>query len=154
MPFQRRMWTAQRIGWAVMALVLLAAVLGLFGDGPLSRRTVTSADGKLTARFQRLERHHSPTALVVMVRPEPGEEKVELWLSRHYAEAQTFDTIHPEPESVTAAGDRMVYEFSVDEDEPEVRISFDGQPQGIGTLDGKVGLGGGDAVTFTQFVFP
>ena len=28
LPFQRRSWTVQRVGWAIMALVVLAGLLG------------------------------------------------------------------------------------------------------------------------------
>lgn len=37
---QRRCWKLERASWAVMALVLLAAMAGLFGSGPLSWATV------------------------------------------------------------------------------------------------------------------
>ena len=94
MRFQRRMWVAQRVGWSVISLVLLVGLLGGFGDGPLARRTLTTADGKLTARVQRMERHRSPSAVVLFVKPEPGEKKVEGWLSRGFADDQTFETIH------------------------------------------------------------
>lgn len=37
LDFQRRMWRLQQIGWALLVLVVVAALLGLFGKGPLSR---------------------------------------------------------------------------------------------------------------------
>lgn len=40
LPFQRREWAVQRIAWAAMAAVLTAALLGLFGSGPVSDAVV------------------------------------------------------------------------------------------------------------------
>lgn len=58
---ERREWKLQRVGWALMALALLAAVLGLFGHGPLSETASASADGALTVRHQRFERYQAPS---------------------------------------------------------------------------------------------
>ena len=45
LDFQRREWAVQRVGWGAMALVILAALLGLFGSsGPLSRAATNAAD--------------------------------------------------------------------------------------------------------------
>lgn len=35
--FQRRVWTAQRIGWLIIGQVILAALMGVFGNSLLSR---------------------------------------------------------------------------------------------------------------------
>ncbi|HPO58399.1 MAG TPA: hypothetical protein PLV53_06100 [Anaerolineaceae bacterium] len=37
MPFQEKEWTAERAGWIIGLLLLLAGLAGLFGGGPLSR---------------------------------------------------------------------------------------------------------------------
>jgi hypothetical protein len=38
---QQKTWTIQRIGWGGMALIVLAALGGAFGSGPLARTDVT-----------------------------------------------------------------------------------------------------------------
>lgn len=154
MPFQRRAWTAERIGWVTFGAVLVLAVAGLFGDGPLANRVLRSDDGRLTVSIHRYERHRSPSAIVLRVRPRPGEESVEVWVSRDYAEDQQFETVHPEPSKVTAGGDRFVYEFGIGRGEEEIEISFDTQPDGIGNAKGRIGLLDGPSVAFSQFVFP
>jgi len=45
MEFQRRSWIVQRIGWAIFALVILLAALGLFGDGVLSDAQAGQKEG-------------------------------------------------------------------------------------------------------------
>ena len=36
LPLQERTWRFQRVGWAIMGLLLLSALAGLFANGPLS----------------------------------------------------------------------------------------------------------------------
>ncbi len=45
MAFQRRNWRAERIGWAAMVAIVIAAVLGLFASGPLSWATAQTPTG-------------------------------------------------------------------------------------------------------------
>lgn len=152
--FQRREWRVQRAAWAVVGLLLLMAFGGLFGDGPLARRTLRSPDGRLVARVQKFERHRSPSAIVLRVRPEPGKDSVQVWVSREFAEDQHFETIHPEPDTVTVGGDRIVYEFSVGGAEEQVQIAFQAMPEGLGSHAVRLGLVDGPALAFGQFVFP
>lgn len=49
--FQRREWVVQRVGWVVMAVLLVAALLGLFGPGPLSKSIAGSASGPVRAEY-------------------------------------------------------------------------------------------------------
>jgi hypothetical protein len=68
--FQRRMWAVQRIGWAVMALVVLAGLLGLFGPGPLSSATAGKEEGPLLVEgYERFVRFRIPTTLQVRLDP-------------------------------------------------------------------------------------
>ncbi len=152
--FQRRTWFVQRVGWGVAGLLLVAAALGGFGDGPLARTTKSSADGSLRVRTQRVDRHRSPSALVVTVRPEDAKKSVEVWIDRSFVGDQSFETIHLEPEGVTASGKRYVYEFAVEPEEGEVEISFEAQPDGLGWIDFSVGVVDGPALAFRQLVLP
>ena len=63
MEFQRKNWRAERIGWAVLAFILLAAALGLFGQGPLGGTVVAAGDDSLSLTYERFWRLSSPTRL-------------------------------------------------------------------------------------------
>lgn len=58
---QRREWVIERIGWAIMALILLAALAGLLGSGPLSNARIDHPGSHLSAEYNRFERYQSPT---------------------------------------------------------------------------------------------
>jgi hypothetical protein len=51
LEFQRRIWKLQRVAWAVMALVVLAAVLGLLGPGVLGMATAGGRSSPLWLEY-------------------------------------------------------------------------------------------------------
>lgn len=67
--FQHRVWAAQRIGWAVMGAVVLFALAGGLGDGPLSTAEATSADGALRVGHDRVARQDSSTRWDITLPP-------------------------------------------------------------------------------------
>jgi hypothetical protein len=152
--FQRRMWALQRIGWAVMALVVLVGLVGLFGTGPLSSATAGEEEAPLfVEEYERFARFMLPTTLRVRLDP-MGQGEARLWLDREYLENFRPQTVTPEPDGVEARPDGFTYVFKVkDPDRPTV-VTFDLQPETIGPHEGRLGLEGGERVEFQQFVYP
>jgi hypothetical protein len=152
--FQRRMWALQRIGWAVLTLVVLAGLLGLLGAGPLSSATAGEKGAPLfVEEYERFARFMLPTTLRVRLDP-MGRVEARLWLDRGYLESARPQTVTPEPDSVVAGSDGFTYVFEVDDPSRPTVVTFDLQPETIGRLEGRVGLGGGERVEFDQFVYP
>lgn len=68
-PFQHRTWRIQRVGWAAMALFILAALLGAMGrGGPLAEAETVTPDGALRIRYERMQRLGAPTLLRIEAR--------------------------------------------------------------------------------------
>jgi hypothetical protein len=152
--FQRRMWALQRIGWAVMALVVLVGLLGLFGTGPLSSATAGQEEGPLfVEEYERFVRFRIPTTLQVRLDP-LGTGEARLWLDREYLEGVQLQTVTPEPDSVEAGPDGFTYVFKVNDPNRPTSVTFHLQPETIGRLEGRVVLDGGEPVDFEQFVYP
>ena len=151
--FQRRKWALERIGWAVMALVVLVGLLGLFWTGPLSSATAGEKKAPLFVEYGRFTRFMLPTTLRVRLDP-TGQGEVRLWLDRGYLESVRTQTVTPEPDSVEAGRNGFTYIFKVDNPNRPIVVTFDLQPQTIGRLEGRVGLEGGERVEFEQFVYP
>src|SRR4051794_34172037 len=62
--FQRRFWAAQRIAWAVFALILLACLLGLLGRGGIfSMETIQSSGA--TIEIPAISRWNAPDEMRV-----------------------------------------------------------------------------------------
>lgn len=157
MKAQRRNWTFQRIGTALMVLVALAGLLGLFGGtGTLSRATAGDQEAPLSIEeYERFLRLGKPTTLQIRLDEAAitgGEARV--WLSREYLDSVQFQEIDPQPDRVEAAPDRRVYVFDARGLDRPAAITFELEPDEVGPLEGRVGLDGGTSLTFGQFVYP
>jgi hypothetical protein len=130
-----------------MALVVLAAGLGVFGDGPLADARV--GDERLSARYQRMAREAAPTTLTLTGTPERGV--LRLWIARSYLDGVEVERIEPEPERVVIEADRQVFEWPAGGDIAEVR--FELLPSGPGWLRGRAGAGA-SSIALAQWVFP
>lgn len=155
MKFQRRQWKAERIGWVCMTLFLAAAVMGLFGQGPLSDALAGNDGDPVSVHYDRFPRHGSQASLKIVLGPgaaRDGEARV--WLSRQYLDAHRLDQVIPEPERVEAAPDRYTYVFKVADAAKETSAVFQLEPDGYGRTTARVGLEGGPAVDVRQFIYP
>jgi hypothetical protein len=155
MVFQRRTWLVERVGWVVMALILIGALLGLFGGGGVVASAETSTeDGSLSVRYERFCRVDAPSRLRVAVRPPDEASVLRLWLGSEYTEAVHISRVFPEPERVEASADRYVFEFALAEPADAVAILFEIEPKEAWGLDGRLGVDGGADLRFDQFVYP
>lgn len=156
LSFHRRELRAERVGWGLMLLVVVAALLGLFGSGPLSWGQTQSADGQLEVEYDRFARDLAPTELRLTLHPDPAQgEEVRVWLSRDFLQRVQLQQITPEPQSVETGPGRLTYTFPAAPAGSPVRVVFRGQTQGSGLLRGNAGLPGTAAeVRFSTFIYP
>ncbi len=156
--YQYREWTAQRIGWLVMALLVLAALLGLLGLGsmePLASAYHEAHDGSIGVEYMRLERHHAPARLVVEVAPKAAlDGEVRLWLDADCLASLGLQSIVPEPDSVELGAERITYVFPVSEENGPMEITFQYEHDGFWRQDVQLGLVDGAFLEFSQFIFP
>lgn len=155
LAFERRSWQVQRVAWALFALILLAALLGLLGGrGPLSERTVGEGS-PLAIRSFRFARHNSPTELTFELQPGavPGDE-ARIWVNADYLDGIQVERIEPEPVQTTLAEDHITYSFMLGEAGASGRIVLHLTPQSLGWHEVRAGLEGGAEHRFTQFVYP
>ena len=155
LTFQRHQMRFERIGWAAMALLLAAALLGLLGNGPLSTATAGDDGDPIRVRYGRLDRNSNPTSFTIFLAPEAAPEgQARIWLGREWASGLLVESVVPEPESVEVAPDRIVYTFAVQPGSGTVKIVFNLEYDGWGWLTGEIGLDGGASQTFRQLVYP
>ena len=153
--FQRREWRAERIGWVALAGLIVAAMLGLLGDGPLSATSADSPDGSMHLEYQRFGRVTATQALRLRFRPVSDEDhRYRVWLSAPYREANRVREVSPTPERVEDDRGRVVYVFRALEIERSTEVMFYVQPRAAGSCPGRIGLVGGDSVAFRQFIYP
>ena len=153
--FLRRAWRVQRVGWALLVLILLAALLGLTGTGPLSQATAGSEGGPVRVEYERFVRANAVTDLRVRLGPGvPREGRARLWFDRQYLHKVEVTGVVPEPESVEVSPDRVTYVFLAAEGGGPVELAFDLKPMRFGSWSGRMGAGDAEPVHLRHFVYP
>ncbi len=151
--YQQREWRVQKFGWAVMALVIMAALLGLFGPG-LFNQAARQGDG-LRLEYERFRRYQAPAELRFHIAEgaSPGDQ-VRLLISQDYLNGVQIQQVTPQPESVSGGRGRLTYIFGRTSPQQPITITFYLTTQQMGPLTGQVSLADGSLLPFRQFVFP
>ena len=145
--FQRREWIAQRIGWIVIAAVVLAALVGTFGTGPVSRASAQAPGLQLEyERFVRWRQSMKLRCLVSETKPE-----TQVAISRDYLDSVQIEQITPPPVQAESAGAWLVYRFA---GPAPMAVTFSVKAEEFGYLPGAVRIPDGEAVSFRQFIYP
>ena len=157
LPFQRRSWIAQRIGWVAMAAIVAAALAGLFGSGPLSDSR-SEVPGLMSVQYQRFARYETDETLTVRLEPPAtGADLVRVSLAQPFLDAVTMERIQPAPARVEAADGRLVYALAVAERGAPMVVTFTYKPREIGSIRADVALESTSEprrVTVHQLVYP
>lgn len=153
--FQEREWTAERIGWGALLLVVLLALLGLFGNGPISWTSATSDSGDLEVSFERFGRRGGSQTLTVRAEASAASKGAwEIDISRDYLGAVRMDAMTPQPDSVSAVPGGSRYTFLQASDDADLEVELSLTPTTLWGASGDIGLADGDPVTVRHFFFP
>ncbi len=103
MRFQRRYWLFERIGWAILILIIAAATAGTFAGGPLSAAAGTGAG--FDAAYERFARRGVETRITVTM---PANRT--LWVQG----MEGFDIVGVDPKPATVRSERtgLAYDFA------------------------------------------
>lgn len=152
--FHKRELAFKRVGVVALYVLLLAALVGLFGSGPLSRANARSADGALRVDYDRIVRANAPTELRFHVRNKRSTDgTVELWLDQSFAQQIRIEQIVPEPVRTRVLAGRLSVEMVAAAADTSLDIVMSYRPKWIGSSSVGVGVDGGE-VHLRQFVFP
>ena len=144
-------WRASSATWIVLLAIMAAAVLGAFGDGPLSRTRVIDPAGLVEVEYQRFGRFGRTTELTIDVRPQEGGE-ARVTLARSLVEAYRIEAITPEPDAARSMPEGLELRFTSGAGE-RARIRIDVQPRNRWTVEGAIGVPGAE-VRIEQFIYP
>lgn len=151
--FQRREWRAVRLGWLLLALFVLAGLLGFLGTGPFSRTIANSETGAVQVEYQRVAHHQAEEDLIFTFSPEAIEDgKITLELTGSWVGGVDVSSISPTPSTEYAIPGGVALEFAVLQP-GDVQAFFSFRAQEYGGIDARATVGE-DSVGFSQFVLP
>lgn len=140
----------QQIGIVMIALLLLAAILGLFGSS-LFGETVAE-NNSLRITYHKFARSQATTPFHIMVKV--NEAPIKIGLSQSIFHTTSVKSITPSPASEEIIGDTIIYTFSVKPNKTPPIITMILKPESFGTIHGKMSLQNNVALSIHQFVYP
>ena len=151
---RRRTRMVHHVGITIFLLILLSALAGLLGKGPLSKVEEQTADATLRSESCRFIRYQAPMDLKLQIAaPTLPNGLVELRLSKNFVDDVEIEHIQPEPETQTAGPKFYTYAIRVETNAPsEIRIRF--AASHFGRLNYQVRAGEGEILHLQHFVFP
>ncbi|HXH06764.1 MAG TPA: hypothetical protein VNI83_09250 [Vicinamibacterales bacterium] len=154
LAFQRRVWTIQRIGWVVLALLVVAGAFGLFGGGPISRASTGDPAGRLAVEYERFCRREATTTLTVRLRePRAPEGAASVVFAPAYLDAIAIEQVVPPPEGSEIRPDGVVFRFRPPPNDMPMVVIFFLRVRRAGIVFGRLSSAG-SSVTFRQLVYP
>jgi hypothetical protein len=118
--FQRTLWVAERVTWALLALVPLAGLAGLFSHGPLSDKEATAPNSSFTVEYERFQRSTVQARFIFRIPAESEEARLRLGAAFH--ESYDIQSLNPEPILASANTAGIEFNFRAEGDELTVVI--------------------------------
>lgn len=151
--FRRREFAAESVGWLLLALVLVAAMLGLLGRGPVSSARAESPSGRVTVDYERIAHREADDTLVVEVERRAGDtEPLRVHLSGEWLADLDLRGVSPEPSEQTGTPDGLELVIPTS-GTGRIRVVLSLRTRALGLTHGSLRAGGED-VGFTQLVLP
>lgn len=149
---QERVWRFERVGWYVLVVIILLALAGAFGNGPLSDAQVTSTDGRIQVEYQRLSRSGTTDDLRITVHGIAGKP-VKVMLGGSLLREASIETMQPEPQSSISHGEALLLQLGTSRD-GIATLYLTLRSESVGTLEGIVRTSPTSAVSFSTFLYP
>lgn len=147
-------WKVQRVSWVIMALIVVAALLGFTGNGGIGNlqrlKAGDSAEG-LEIEYERFLRRGAPSEIKVKLAPSTNDSLTDLRISKDFYEKLEIDKIVPEPSQVYTHKQGITYRF-VSAHEP-FTVIFYLKPAGMGSLPLQFATSK-KQVAITPFIYP
>ncbi len=153
LTFQRRWWIFERTIWSIFTLLIILALLGVFGRGYLAKAERRSADGSIDVRYDRVQRTGTPSMLAVSFGPEAIRDgKIQLFVTESMVKQLGAQRIIPAPLSTTLGAGGLTYVFPANTLPATVEFAL--QPDGPGSFPFSIQLPGSAPVSARVVVMP
>jgi hypothetical protein len=153
MRHHRTAWRVERVGWTIVAVLLMASMFGMFGDGPLSRAGAGSGD--FHVEYRRLLRSSAPAEFRFRTNGSAAQGGlIRLRISRSLIDRMEIESIVPQPLRQVAGPGYTEFAFPVMKGPGTIDIIVRYRSATFGRQHGQMSLVGSEMVSIDQFVFP
>jgi hypothetical protein len=150
--FERTWWRVQRATFVVLALFVAAGIAGLFGRGPLSKKTVQTEGLKI--QYERFARFRTSAVMRISVdRALAQNGRVNLFVSQAVVDTLSISQTTPSPVATAITGDGEVFTFDVADGSP-LLFKFSQEPSTFGIVSGRIGVPAAAQLDIKQIVYP
>jgi hypothetical protein len=154
---ERRFWLRRVAGGGIMVSLMLAVVLGAFGEaGPLSRAVAWSGDRELELHYQRFIHARAPARFEVVLHKKQAlasTATTHLFINQALFKQATMDHLSPEPRATVQVGEYVGYEFLTAGTAPLV-VTFQVTPAQPGRLPMIFLTSDRETIQTSAFVYP
>jgi hypothetical protein len=151
---QTRFWRLQRAGWVIVAVLIVAAAMGLFSGGPLSWAVATDPGNALRVDYERFMRQDALHHIRLAIEP-AGGRTVDLQIGQPFLDAVRIEEFAPLPRAQFLERDGQVVRFRAAGDGlASFIVNLTVEPKRVGIVSSTIAIAGEAPVRFTQFVFP
>jgi hypothetical protein len=152
-PFQQRSWRLQRYAWIAIGVAALGAILGVFGDGPLSHAEARSASGRTTLTFERFSRRDTRTVAALKIHGAPQDRELVVRVSRPLADSIVHERFSHGVREVAQSAQHVDIAFPPSKDDVAL-LRFTLMAEEPGLLAGSFASNSDDPVHIQQLVYP
>ena len=124
-------WVIQRVLWVFISLFLIASIVGVFGNGFLSKEKLK--DGKYFIEFEKFNRYSYPIELKLTTSATGSIQK--LLIPNSYLQNFEIENIIPHPKEEKLSSGGTVYLF---DSHSHTMIRFFLKPLTVGKVDGTI----------------
>jgi hypothetical protein len=147
--FERREYWFERVGQLAMLLLAIAALTGVLGRGPLSKRSVYTENLKID--FEHFIRKSADTQITVHMNTSGGKQS--FWLDKEFLEKVEVTRIEPEPENKVVGEHGIQYQFAtLAKQSGDIVIQF--QPETWGRMQAKIKDDAGNIALLNFLAYP
>ena len=145
LKLHRKGWVIQRVGWVIMFLIIIGGALGAFGEGLLSKKTVTQPN--YCIEYERYFRYETEMKILV----QSTQHIASLSFPQQYVKEFRMLRIEPGPDNNVTTNAEVVYNFLPGNNRIVTVYLI---PKDYGKIEGYMKINGANTTQLNHFIFP
>jgi hypothetical protein len=150
--FQNVFWTVERSAWALMALVPLAALMGVFAHGIFSDKIARAPNSSLSVEYDRFQRMSVQSRFVIRI-PAAQSDEIRLRLNSSFQQAYEIQSLQPAPARSRADTEGLDLFYHPPEGGELVAVLWT-VPRQFGSVDLQAQTDKSGPLEFPVFIYP